>query len=496
MPNLSFISIPVTTTTTFVIFLFVVVVIAELLIANEIQTAAITTTTTTTTTNETFLNDKRRDLTCESLNQFKGDSGDPLNILAIGILDTNLLLITKDFFVYDLSIEDFDMTNNVLFIRYMPITMKEKYPKIYERKLFVEKVFDTGKIYNAIIMRDTYSDWLCFIDWEPITPYYGLNYDIKHSKIYNGWLLGKEKYRETMISKTSKPCEFYAFTNIDFGNQYGQMYGVLCIAKINCVEIIFGINNDRRHFADLNYEYYYHSLCFGDQNQNSVTIVDVNYICANELIIKWKILKGFVMANKFYLFTNHNIYIFSEDVVKYRGTKDNRVGKSFPLTKVKYKDFFKCGAFVPPNVISDSFHYWLIASSIMLLLMILVIILWWISTTRCGRHIHHHLYHHQGLTRGKTITAIPPTTTSSSSTNNNNKNNKRVSSLNLKQQEKQQPSIDNNRSRSKISQATNLVTRMNSIIENNNNNNNNNNSHLSIIDLVRKYRKPLIWLLE
>ena len=93
---------------------------------------------------------------CQSL---KYHNSTEFDILVIGTTSKRLLLITKKFNVYDVSINSLDHAHDELYLPTKPITLIEKYPILYENQMFTQ-MRKMAKISNALIINDGKSDHL------------------------------------------------------------------------------------------------------------------------------------------------------------------------------------------------------------------------------------------------------------------------------------------------------------------------------------------------
>ncbi|OTF75878.1 hypothetical protein BLA29_003848, partial [Euroglyphus maynei] len=86
------------------------------------------------------------------------DGTNDLNILAIGMTRMNMLLVTKDYYVYLIKRESMNVAINTLYLREKPMPLSDKYPKLYNSKEWKDIQNYT---YNSMTLIDSYSDWLC-----------------------------------------------------------------------------------------------------------------------------------------------------------------------------------------------------------------------------------------------------------------------------------------------------------------------------------------------
>ncbi|XP_046914165.2 uncharacterized protein LOC124494923 [Dermatophagoides farinae] len=297
-----------------------------------------------------------KDETCETLHNHNGTK---LNILAVGRTPTRLILITNDFYVYDVSIDSIDSAINKLYLRTKPIPLSEKYPVLYNNdRFYFMKLMN--QIYGAFIATDVdNSEWICMMTWAYQTAEYGINFNIEENKVYKGWLYFREP--QIVMISTTVTCAYYVLHKNNYGNVQIGMFKCMGTNRI-------------RDKAPMYQMIEYRNFCY-DYSGQKITVESDGCRSANP--VQWPVLKGFTDSGKFYLFGQYYIYIFDENVV-------HEQGSSYPVTKRSYDSFFNCGGYIPSGQVSRSFFLWIIAT-IIVLLMILMIILWCILTTKRKR---------------------------------------------------------------------------------------------------------------
>nr|XP_027200589.1 uncharacterized protein LOC113794663 isoform X1 [Dermatophagoides pteronyssinus] len=265
-------------------------------------------TMTTNATNATSI-----DKICESLQ--KNDTDNP-NILLIGRTSSGrILLITKDFYVYDVSIGSPSINQVNL---PMPISMEKKYPKFYSDKRFVAV---KDNIFNAWIVNDKSGDWIC-INTRNDTGKLGVNYNIDDSQVIDGWRYFDQP-KQVYIS-TVAPCKFYCIrhSTLDKGLLI-QKYGCLASGGVRDHKAGLGPIDDQ--FAN---------ICYSDQSKTKI-LIETSPNCSSKYPVKWPVLNGFVSNGQFYLFCGSFIYTFDEGAY-------NHQGFGYPVTNNSYKSFFNC----------------------------------------------------------------------------------------------------------------------------------------------------------
>ncbi|XP_027202357.2 uncharacterized protein LOC113796314 [Dermatophagoides pteronyssinus] len=306
-------------------------------------------------------NSTKKDEICERLRQ--NDSAH-LNILAVGKTDKRLLLITKDFYVYDTPLKSLDSDIDKLYLKTQPIPLQDKYPQLFFNVYFIT-IKDVISL--AWIMNDPDSDWIC------LAPRYetgliGVNYDIDNSEPRPGFQNRDRDDNPLVLLSTNRPCQYYSL-RFNHG---------LLMNRWHCVG-----GDSLRTTRGIGPIYTTDSiLCSDSRDSGNITAQrlvkdeqgNVIIECHRGNPLNWPIVKGFVTDDKFYLFGRTNIYIFSEQVYHNHGAE-------YPVQKRSYDSFFNCAGFIPPSFLSKSYFYW-IMGAIILLLLILMIILWCILVSR------------------------------------------------------------------------------------------------------------------
>ena len=245
---------------------------------------------------------------CESL---KNNNRTQFHILAIGTTSKRLLLITKKFNVYDVSINSLDHAHDELYLPTKPITLIEKYPILYENQMFTQMRKMT-KISNALIINDGKSDWFFFTKLE-----YKVHYNIDASEVFTKSDQSDEK-NEVIVS-SDKPRHYYSIVNMN-NNLYMNIDRYDKDRDFSNMSII--PSKGRRYL-----------IC--SNRQNTAIRMEKEIKCRSGIRVQWPIIKGFVTGNKFYLFGRSYIYIFDEDVY-------NNQGKEYPVHKISYDSYFIC----------------------------------------------------------------------------------------------------------------------------------------------------------
>uniref|UniRef100_A0A6P6YLI6 Uncharacterized protein LOC113799593 n=1 Tax=Dermatophagoides pteronyssinus TaxID=6956 RepID=A0A6P6YLI6_DERPT len=247
--------------------------------------------------------------------------GKELNILAVGLTRKHLLLITRDFYVYELPKDSLDSSINRLYLNATPTPLSVKYPVLFNSSEFnsIKK-----ELFNAFILIDNKTDWLCITTWDKETDEAGIKYDLINDKVQSGfYFLGDQK--ELLIS-TDKHSMFYSL-------RYSQ--------KTNGLEIATYTYSDSD--VSINLTNPYRVICYGDEQKQTLIIKKYGEMCENHPV-KWPIMNGFVAGDRFYLFEKNNTQIFSEDAYM-------KPNKAVSIEKSKYSSFFIC----PGSSLAENF---------------------------------------------------------------------------------------------------------------------------------------------
>lgn len=263
---------------------------------------------------------------CHSLaHSLKGQQHDnKSNILAVGLTRKNLLLITENYFVYELSIDSLDSSIDQLYLNAEPTPMSTKYPALFESEQF-EKI--RKNIFNAFIVIDDETDWLCLTTWFRITVEKGISYDLNNHDVKPGFIFTGNK-REVLIS-TNKSCSYYALS-------YSSITNGLEIATYKCQKFITDSIKIVNQFR---------TICFTDGQEKEISIQNEYDENCKNYPVKWPIMKGFVADGRFYLFDMNNVHIFNEDFY----TKNITVS----VIQRKYSSFFVCPGSIPDSLTGE-----------------------------------------------------------------------------------------------------------------------------------------------
>lgn len=230
-----------------------------------------------------------------------------LNILAIGQMGKNILLITNGFSVYEINSNELNSVKHQFFLNKQPVSLESKYSKLYSD---LKKAMESNQLTGFIACyKNIY--YLTLSELAKITSDIDvfqsiLTYDITDNKIIPQISL---QINGTLIS--SQICgQFYSILNAD-----GWMIAVVKFdAQFNVLK-------------QINFK-----ICFTGDNKIFAQDVSSNKECTSINLIP---IQGFTINEMFYIFTKGNIVVFSEILI-------TRPGNPVELEYVEYKKFFIC----------------------------------------------------------------------------------------------------------------------------------------------------------
>uniref|UniRef100_A0A6P6YIH1 Uncharacterized protein LOC113798242 n=1 Tax=Dermatophagoides pteronyssinus TaxID=6956 RepID=A0A6P6YIH1_DERPT len=258
------------------------------------------------TDNEMKMTAIKKDLICESL---KNNNNTQFKILAIGTTSERILLITKDFFVYDVPINYLE--RDKLYLPTKPTPIKNKYPILFKNKIFAD-IRTMVKIDNAFIINDGKDDWIFLTSEES-----KLHYNIDTSEVF-GESVPSDKKNKVFVS-SDKPRHYYSL-----------------VIKDNNLYMNIDRYDDDSNFKNMSIiptEGSKYLICSNPQNTR--IRMEKKIKCRSGIPVQWPVLKGFVTNYKFYLFGRSYIYIFDEAVY-------NNQGEKYPVKKISYDTYFLC----------------------------------------------------------------------------------------------------------------------------------------------------------
>ncbi|XP_075677476.1 uncharacterized protein LOC113794350 [Dermatophagoides pteronyssinus] len=266
------------------------------------------------------------------------------NIFNVGLTKTKIILVTRDFYVFEMNKTAFNSNKNKLYFTDLPIPISKKYPNLWHNTSFQEM---KNHIIDIRIFTGDDGEWLCFI---PLTDY-GIGYNLATTETTTlTWFVKTNVANERSLG-TDEVYYNYVFryqnvTNHSRGLQFNKDL----------------ISDGRIEFAKkVNLMYDWSSLCLNLNNE----IYFGTYWCENKSV-DWNITGGFTIDNYFYLLGKDFVYSFEKAAFL-----DKK--KSFKFEKQQYRSFIYCKG----DIVSKSYSkiIWIILLLILLLLIILCILL-------------------------------------------------------------------------------------------------------------------------
>lgn len=261
-----------------------------------------------------------------------------MNVLCVGLLSRSLLLVTDDFYVFDLPADA--MRNGEMYINSRAMKIKEKWPTLWENEMF-QKI--TGKVFNSFTVRDSEAEYLAITTWIKTNEGdKGVFYDLTHDKVLPGWDFRYERY-QVLISATER-MQLYALHQAEDGSLEVCEYQI----KGDKISEAMGIREKGE----------WHQLCSTADGQIFIT-GDKTSECTK---VEWqKVLKGFIDGDQVYLFGSVYVYTFNKAAF-------STPKKLNPLKKKRYDSFFICHP--------DYFKWALITMILLILLLLLLLLIW------------------------------------------------------------------------------------------------------------------------
>ncbi|KAI2795960.1 hypothetical protein BLOT_016233 [Blomia tropicalis] len=229
---------------------------------------------------------------------------DPNSIMAIGRTDDNILLITKDLYLYHLPMKSLD--NFQLILSDKPKKLSKKVLKSLKKK----------SIYSSFIGEDGTSQYIFFVsnakDWN------GAIVDIKSEKTYHG-IQHLDKQDIVYVSSSTK-SQLYELKDDDKGVQIARYE----YKHEDIIKNSLKISEDSLEWSH---------IC--DDHSNKGKRIIITKDCNDDDKLKWKIERGFNDGKYFYLFESKIVYIFPIDSI-------DKLNNSVPIIHEEYGNFFVC----------------------------------------------------------------------------------------------------------------------------------------------------------
>lgn len=265
--------------------------------------------------------------------------------MAVGLTQDHMLLITENFYVFEVDRDHMQTSINNLYLNAKPLSLSKKYPELSKNDHFNRIRYE---ISHAFIDVDSDGSWLCFITSFSAREN-GINYNLEKSTISEGWKFNFV-HKEVLIS-TKKPCNFYSIRRYN---------GQFQIGTFECSDSTIAQSRS------INQRKSYRSVCFSDHSNDKIFFNPEESDC--KIPVHWPILKGFVASEKFFLFGKDYIYVFDENVYHQSSPE-----KSYPIKSQSYDSFFTCpGKNSPPLF---NFYTMVMIGIIIIGLIILILLL-------------------------------------------------------------------------------------------------------------------------
>lgn len=256
-------------------------------------------------------NDSIKDI-CKKLQTNLDDPGLSLNILAIGLTDTSLILITRDYVVYEVPKDEFFVKQ---LSQIQPKDLSERFPTLYNDFRF-QRI--KHQPYNGFFLQFAETYTLCITTTMKMN-YPGVNYNLNSNQVTNGFIF-TNAWNEVMISTTEK------------GFFYSLRHWKKTVLQIAAYHL-----KDFQLYRTADYQ----NICQVFRNDSGNNLAEETIViypenstntCTN---IKWPVLNGFVANKTFYLFAHQFIYTFQDDLFQIPGTEVN-------VKKLSYNEFLNC----------------------------------------------------------------------------------------------------------------------------------------------------------
>lgn len=241
----------------------------------------------------------------------------------LDLIDKNtILIITRNYFVYEIPLIYFSAINRNLYLVNRPKTLAEKYPILYNDDYFQ---MIKNQIKNAFVINLNETYWLCFLPMDQSL--IGINFNLKTEQLLTGFINDNLKItHQTLIYQW--PRNYYRF------------YCIQNMVKVSFIQshifqwsMFDHINPDdwficRSAYSYLNPRKEIYLSQFGCATKEDFTCI----------------YNGILISGYFYLFTMKRIYIISQKLLD-----EGTFKRTYELTQ-SYENFFIC---TEPNRIND-----------------------------------------------------------------------------------------------------------------------------------------------
>lgn len=256
------------------------------------------------------------------------DKNDQYNILVFDLIEKNtILIITRNYFVYEIPLIYFSAINRNLYLFNQPVSLAEKYPVLFNDDYFQ---LIKNQIKNAFVINVNKTYWLCFIPNDHSLN--GINFNLKTEQLLIGFIYTSlEMFHQTLIYQW--PRNYYRF------------YCIQNMVKVSFIQshvfkwsLFDHINPDdwficRSTYSYLNPRKEIYVSPFGCSIQEDFTCI----------------YNGILISGYFYLFTNKRIYIISQKLMD-----EGTIKRAYEITQ-SYENFFICAK--PTNANDNEFIF-------------------------------------------------------------------------------------------------------------------------------------------
>ncbi|OTF77323.1 hypothetical protein BLA29_007599, partial [Euroglyphus maynei] len=232
---------------------------------------------------------------CESIrNNTDNNDDDTFNIFNVGVTKTKILLITKQFFLFEIDIDSLNAYNDKLYLNAQPQSISKKYPYLWNYKRF-QDIKDN--IVDIRIFIDDEGEWLCFI---PLLDY-GIGYNLETGEIVELTWFVKVNVADEKSIGTNETYRNYVFRYRQSTNNNTK--GI----QLNKDTLM---DRKVRNSKRVELMYIWANLCLYSENEIFITTYPCHKIGCET--IDWGIQGGFVVKERFYLLGKDDVYSFPE----------------------------------------------------------------------------------------------------------------------------------------------------------------------------------------
>lgn len=248
-----------------------------------------------------------------------------LNVLTVGLTQDSLLLITRDFYVYEVPRDDLSRSIDKLYLNAKAMPIQDKWPALWNAEKF-KQIRDN--IYNSFFVLDNESTYLCLTTNNQQTDNLGVNFQLRESKIFEGWTYypGDTTESSSVLISNDKIGIFYSMRRLDQTLQMTRYkFSASTVRESDNIYLMEDYSN----------------ICVNGKRQLVVTKQKCKENFQRDLML------GFVNNRNFILFGKDRVYVFGEKIYE---------SKDVPMSyhEVAYNEFFFCNATIDLNKDTDS----------------------------------------------------------------------------------------------------------------------------------------------